>query len=420
VIEEDPVNPNLLFLGTEFGMFVSFNGGQDWMKWTQGLPSVAVRDIGVHPRENDLIIGTHGRSIYIIDDISPLREISDEVAKKKLHLFKVQDAVQFQSGRMSSFLSAGDTAFTGENKRTGAVINYYLIPSEKKKEETSDPERDEMRQRMLQRMRQMGGSARMRQFGAMGQTSSRVAITIENKEGKVIGRVNGTENKGINRVYWNFREATSDQTAGATRGGSRFGGGGLTVLPGDYTVKIKYDKEEASSPMTVKPDPRLNIDIAVLKANREMFKKAQGLSNAMTSASEQIQNTQKAIEAIRENARNIRSPKIKDLMKAATELDKKLKDLAEILSPTPKKQGIADRSAGLSSYVMRSVYGLARGNEPVSQAAKKRYEKSKVMVEAFMVKFNTVFKEDVENFKKLVAESGFSMFKPFKPLKLDK
>ncbi len=420
VIEEDPVNPNLLFLGTEFGMFISFNGGQDWMKWTQGLPSVAVRDIGVHPRENDLIIGTHGRSIYIIDDISPLREISDEVVKKKLHLFKVQDAVQFQSGRMSSFLSAGDTAFTGENKRTGAVINYFLIPSEKKKEETSDPERDEMRQRMLQRMRQMGGSARMRQFGAMGQTSSRVAITIENKEGKVIGRVNGTENKGINRVYWNFREATSDQTAGVRRGGFRFGGGGLTVLPGDYSVKIKYGKEEASSPMIVKPDPRLNIDIAVLKANREMFKKAQGLSNAITSASEQIQNTQKAIKAIRENARNIRSPKIRDLMKAATELDKKLKDLAEILSPTPKKQGIADRSAGLSSYVMRSVYGLARGNEPVSQAAKKRYEKAKVMVETFMVKFNTVFKEDVENFKKLVAESGFSLFKPFKPLKLDK
>jgi len=420
VIREDPVKPDLLYLGTEFGLFVSFNGGQGWMKWTQGLPSVSVRDIGVHPRENDLIIGTHGRSIYIIDDISPLREIAGEVLSKKLHLFKIQDAFQFQSGRLSSFLSPGDTAFMGENKRRGAVISYHLIPTEKKKEDAPDPERDEMRQRMLQRMRQMGGSPRMGQMGAMGETSSRVAITIENEEGKVIGRMNGTEKKGINRVYWNFREETARQTTGAARSSFRSRRGGLTVLPGNYTVKIKYDKEEVAMPLVVKTDPRLDIDIAVLKANRELYKNAQGLSNAMTSANQQIQDVQKAIKTIRENARNNRSPKTRDLMKAATDLDKKMKELTEILSPTPKKQGIADRSAGLSSYVMRAVYGLARGYEPVSQAAKVRLEKAQAKTKGFVEKFNAVFQTDVEQFKKLMVESGFSLFKPFKQLKVNK
>jgi len=109
VIEEDTVNKNLLFLGTEFGLFVSLNGGENWMKWTHGVPTVPVRDLAVHPRENDLIIATHGRSLYIIDDISPLREISEDLVQEKLHLFKVPDACQFQQGRLSSYQSHGDT-----------------------------------------------------------------------------------------------------------------------------------------------------------------------------------------------------------------------------------------------------------------------------------------------------------------------
>ncbi|MGB9004662.1 MAG: hypothetical protein WCB96_02950, partial [Candidatus Aminicenantales bacterium] len=134
-IEEDTVSRNLLFLGTEFGLFLSFNGGSSWMKWTQGLPSCPVYDLAVHPRENDLLIATHGRALYVIDDISPLREISDEVVKKKLHLFKTSEAIQFQPSRMSVSLAPGDTAFAGENKKQGACFSYYLIPSPRKPEE---------------------------------------------------------------------------------------------------------------------------------------------------------------------------------------------------------------------------------------------------------------------------------------------
>lgn len=423
VIEEDTVKKNLLFLGTEFGLFVSFNGGENWMKWTHGLPTAPVRDLVVHPRENDLIIGTHGRSIYIIDDISPLREISEELTKKKLHLFKVSEAYQFQQGRLSSYLSPGDTAFTGENKRTGACITYYLIPSPRKRkaEEPESEARDEMRQRMMERMRQMGGMAQFRQMGMMRPTSSRVSITIEDSQGKVVSSMNGTENKGINRVYWNFRE--QDPRTAATRQARGFGfrmRGGLTVLPGEYTVKIKYDDHEVSQSFTVKSDPRIQVDLEVLKANYEMGKKAQQLSNTITSAGNQIEETKKAIQTVVEAARASRTPKTRDLMKAARGIEAKLKEISETLNPTPPKQGIADRSAGLRSQVMQAVMMMMRaGNEPIGQAAKVKYEKVKVKAEAFLKKFNDFYQTDVENFKKLLNESGFSLFKPFKPLKLD-
>jgi len=420
VIEEDTVNKNLLFLGTEFGLFVSFNGGKNWMKWTHGLPTVPVRDLAVHPRENDLIIGTHGRSIYIIDDISPLREISEEIVKKKLHLFKAQDAFQYQQGRMSSHQSPGDTVFAGENKRIGASITYHLIPSKRKAEQPESEEGDEMRQRMMARMSQMGG-AQMRQMGMMRPTSSRVSVTIEDSQGKMVSRLNGTENKGINRVYWNFRE--QDPRAATSRESRGFGfrmRGGLTVLPGEYTVKIKYDGQEISQKFTVKSDPRLKIDPAVLKANYEMGKKAQQLSTTITNAGNQIEETKKSIQSVIEAARTNRTPKTRDLMKAARGLEAKLKELSETLNPTPPKQGIADRSAGLRSQVMQAVRAMTRaGNEPIGQAAKVMYEKVKVKAEAFLKKFNDVYQTDVENFKKVLEESGFSLFKPFKPLKLD-
>jgi flagellar hook-basal body complex protein FliE len=196
--------------------------------------------------------------------------------------------------------------------------------------------------------------------------------------------------------------------------------GGMTALPGEYTVKIKYDDQEMSQPFTFKSDPRIEVDLDVLKTNYEKGKKAQNLSSTINSAGQQIEETQKAVQTVVEAARTVRSPKTRDLMKAARELEAKLKELSEILNPTPPKQGIADRSAGLRTQVMRAVSGITRaGNEPISQAAEVMYEKVKAKLETFLEKFNSVFQTDVENFKKMLEESDFSLFKPFKPLKLE-
>jgi len=418
VIEEDPVDKNLLFLGTEFGLFVSFNAGQSWMKWTQGIPTVPVRDIVVHPRENDLIIGTHGRSIYIIDDISPLREISEGVMQKKLHLFGVQEAYQLQQGRLSSYLSPGDTFYAGENKTTGTAITYFLIPSEREEEEAQDEAADERQQQMMQRMRQMGSTGRFRGMG-MTDGSSRVKITIEDSEGKTISRLNGTENKGLNRIYWNFREQMEQTAPSARRSFFGFGGRGSTALPGEYTVKIAYDGEEVSQAFTVKYDPRIEVDMEVLKANYEAGKKARKLSDVINTASQQIDGTRATLKTLQDHARQNRDPKNRELMQAARELDKKLEELAETLNPTPPKQGIADRSAGLRSQVMMATRGMRGGHEPIGQAARVLYEKAIPKVEEFLLKINAVYETDVENFKKMLKEADFSLFKPFNAIKIE-
>ncbi|MGQ9577748.1 MAG: VPS10 domain-containing protein [Candidatus Aminicenantales bacterium] len=427
-IEEDPVNPNLLFLGTEFGLYVSFNGGSSWMKWTHGLPPVPVFDLAVHPRDNDLLIATHGRSIYIIDDITPLRELSEEIVKKRIHLFSMKEAIQWQLGRMSSYQTMGDAEFTGQNKNLDAGITYFLNPVERKPEEVQAEQArlEQARQQMLQRAQQMGFAGMMAggqfPFGqrAGAATSTRVSITIEDSSGKVVARMNGTENRGINRVFWNMRESAPGEEPGQPPAAFGFGLGaaGIAVLPGIYTVKIRYEGEEVSQKFEVKPDPRYKVDLEVLKKNYEMAKEAQELTRTVQSAQRQIQDTQRAVQTVRDFARFNRSPKMKEVLDAAKVLEEKLKKLSETLSPTPTRQG-GGRGESLMAQVTSAVGGIIRaGYEPITEPALVRYEKAKKALDNFLAEFNQVFEKDVENFKKLVQEAGFTLFAPFTPLKV--
>jgi hypothetical protein len=144
------------------------------------------------------------------------------------------------------------------------------------------------------------------------------------------------------------------------------------------------------------------------------------LSRAIQRAGRQLQQTQRALQTVKESLRTSRSPKSADILKSAGELEKKLKDLSETLNPTPAKQGMADRSSGLSSQVMSAVFGISgAGIEPVSQAAQVKFDRVKPSVEAFLSKFNDFYQKDVENFKKTLQDTGFSLFGPFTPLKLD-
>lgn len=426
-IEEDPVNRNLLFLGTEFGLFVSLNGGQNWVKWRGSFPTCPVYDIAVHPREHDLIVATHGRAVYVFDDISPLRELSAEVMKKKLHLFKVNEAFQFQTGRMSSYMSPGDGEYLAQNKPVGAAITYFLVPSEKKSEEMEapSPEMAQMQERMAQFAQRSGiDPAAMRQMMGRG----RVQVTISDAQGRIVRQMSGPEEKGINRLYWDFREMEpvspsemiSAQATGRAAAGFFGGRGGLTVLPGTYTVKVKYEDQEVSQSFEVKPDPRLQVDLAVLKSNYEMAREAQKMSRAVQTVSQRLQQTQRALQTIREFARGQRNQKMAEAMKKLDAVENKLKDLTETLNPTPPRQGLADRSAGLMSQVNGAVSGItSAGYEPISQPAQVRYEKAKARLSDFLNRVNEFYEKDVVELNQTLREAGFTLLLSYPPVKMD-
>jgi len=214
VIKEDTVSPNLLFLGTEFGLWVSLDGGKQWAQYHgSDFPQVPVRDIVVHPRDSDLVVATHGRGIWVIDDISPLRKLTPEVL--------TQDAGFLQGKPPQQRLNAqggwaeGSAMFSGPNSPDAAVITYY------------------------QKKRHI--------FGKM-------KIEILDAQGKVVDTLPPNNRRGISRVEWPMRLKAPRVPPAAT---AAFDASqGPRVLPGTYTVRMTRGKETYTTQLNIGLDPR--------------------------------------------------------------------------------------------------------------------------------------------------------------------
>lgn len=199
VIREDLKNKSLLFVGTEFGLFVSLNGGAEWKPFMTGLPTVRVDDLLIHPRDNDLIAGTHGRGIWICDDISALQQLNDKVIAADAHLFDIRPGVQWFNDITLSRYAGGQKAFRGDNAPAGTAISYYL-----KAAPTGD-----------------------------------VKLTVSDITGKVVRNLTGTKDIGLNRLQWNLRGDAPQRPFGpggpggpGSAGGAGGAGGGRPPAEG--------------------------------------------------------------------------------------------------------------------------------------------------------------------------------------------
>ena len=222
VIREDLKNKKLLFVGTEYGLFISLNGGGEWKRFMTGLPTVRIDDLVIHPRDNDLIAGTHGRGIWIVDDISVLQQLNDKVLAANAHLFEIRPGVQWLNEVTLSRSTGGAKNFRGENPQPGTAISYYLG-----KEPAGD-----------------------------------VKITISDINGKVLRSINGTKKAGLNRIQWNLRGDPPPRPpgfgppAGQGGGGGRFGrfNIGPVIDPGVYLVKLAIDGQELTNKVVIEED----------------------------------------------------------------------------------------------------------------------------------------------------------------------
>ncbi|MEX1308915.1 MAG: glycosyl hydrolase [Candidatus Sulfomarinibacteraceae bacterium] len=211
-IKQDPINPALLYAGTEFGLFITLDGGAQWARFTENLPRVAVHDIAIHPTEHDLILGTHGRGIYIIDDLTALRGLTAEVMESKVALLPSRPSPQVLSGGMAWFGS--DDEFVGRNPDESASINYWL--------------------------------ARRHLFGDL-------KIEVYDASGELITTLPGKKRRGINRVGWPMRlKPPTMPPANALVMAFQ----GPRVPEGEYTYKLIKGKETLEGTVELVADPR--------------------------------------------------------------------------------------------------------------------------------------------------------------------
>ena len=253
VIKEDRVRPDLLFLGTEFGLWISPNGGKQWSRYKgHEFPSVAVRDIVVHPRESDLVIATHGRGIWIVDDITPMRKLTPEIMPQEAVFLEAKPAQQRLPA--SGGWAEGSAVFTGPNPPDAALITYY--------------------------------QSKRHIFGKM-------KLEIFDSQGKLVDTLPPNSRRGISRVEWPMRLKAPHVPPAATAAFEA--AQGPRVMPGTYTVKMTRGKETYTTQLVLELDPRAKFSIEDRKLEFEAAMRLHRLLGEMSFDVDRINGVHDAL-----------------------------------------------------------------------------------------------------------------------------
>ncbi|HUI55520.1 MAG TPA: hypothetical protein VLY04_11140 [Bryobacteraceae bacterium] len=248
IVMEDPKNPDLLYAGTEFGVFASFDKGAHWTDLRLGLPHISVVDMVVHPRENDLIIASHSRGFYILDDVTPLQQLASAMARP-VTLFQPVRATRYTQASDTSVL--GNRVWVAPNKPYGSILTYYLA-----------------------------------------NRADSVNITVSDSSGRTLQSFQGPGNAGLNRAVWGLREDICQApVAGRGGRGGRGGSGvGPRVLPGEYRVRLKANGETVETTAAVRLDPRIQASKADLDAYYSEVKRLYGMQCSIDAAVTKIRS----------------------------------------------------------------------------------------------------------------------------------
>jgi photosystem II stability/assembly factor-like uncharacterized protein len=308
VLREDPKNQNLIYAGTELGIFASYTGGRDWVPLRlKNLPTVAVRDIKIHPRDNDIVIATHGRSLYVFDDATPIQQLTPQVRAEDVHLFDVRPALRYS--QMMTRYGIGDKPFTGQNPPYGALITYYL------KTKPDDK-----------------ATFKMQIFDSRGNLVSEIARP--------------SKEQGLNRVAWDLRFGGAKVRRPATDEEPGFFGAprGPAVVPGTYTLKLTVGDKVVQKPIEVRLDPNLSTPAADLQKLQEMSLHLRDMQSATNTALRTLDSLKSQLDFIEKTQKDRAGDLPKEFADKLTAYKKQVDDLSgKLAAPEDKFGGIPSR-----------------------------------------------------------------------------
>jgi len=364
-IVEDHIDPDLLFVGTEFGVFFTQDGGEKWTQLKAGIPVIACRDLEIQQRENDLVVGTFGRGFYILDDYSPLRHATPDVLENETILFPVKNAwmyIQSQpyGGREKG--TQGASFFTAPNPPFGAVITYYL-PEELK---TLKKERQEREQELREEGRPVFYPDWEELRLEDREEKPAIILTITDTEGQVVRRLTGPTGKGFHRVAWNLRHPSLQPTIlGGWKRNTPWDREpiGPLVTPGGYTVSlarsvrgdvIQLGKSQSFEvvPLGLTTLPALDHEEALA-----FQQQVADLQRAVLGASEVADEAQSRINHIKQALLDTPGSE-QTLLDEARNLDLRLKDLLILLEGD---RTVASRSEPVSPSIRGRIGRITRG-----------------------------------------------------------
>jgi hypothetical protein len=337
-IQQDHIKPDLLFAGTEFGAFFTTDGGRKWTRLKSGLPDIKICDIAIQRRENDLVLATFGRGIYILDDYSPLRTINSDTTGKDAVIFPVKDALMYT--RTYKGWSRGSTYYTADNPPFGAIFTYYL----KKAPKTLKDLRHKKEAELFRHGKPVPQPSIDQLQAEELEIPPYLTLTISRENGSVIRKINTSPQEGVNRLSWDLRY-NSTGLVSTDKFQVDANPSGIMVLPGKYFVSLSITFRDTMTELvkpatfnvillnntTIVPADRNEI-VDFYKKAAELYRIYQGTQATVSSLKKEITSI---MTALQRSSLNIGPEK-----KAAENISNKIDNI--IFTFYGKKYGASD------------------------------------------------------------------------------
>ena len=403
-IVEDPEEPNLLFLGTDDGLYISIDKGDKWTKWTKGFPTVSVKDLIIHPREHDLIIGTFGRAAWVLDDIRPLRAIAKnkDLLKEKIHLFTPPTAYQAAYQQPTGSRFGGDALFNGENRGGGAKFSFYLYREEVAKEEEVKKLEPEVKISKIK-----WDSIQLKIYDG-----DRLIRTLKKKTPK--------EN-GIHTWTW-YMDEKGTQSPSKKLKESKREPSGVSVLPGNYTTVLSYGDQVSKTRITIENDPRITRNQEASLEIYEVLKEMEDLKKVTANAVKQLAESKKIVSKFLDRlteknkgdyAENVeKCNKIKEKIDAILALYFGKEDTRQGITNTPEVS-VIDRYRTASYYIGTRQNGMTETEHILLKQAKEALSEA-------LKSTNLFFETEWVDFKLKMENIEFTDFETIKTFKINK
>ncbi len=389
-IVEDVIEPHLMFLGTDDGLYISIDAGTEWTKWTNGFPTVSVKDLVIHPREHDLIIGTFGRAAWVLDDIRPLREIAknNTITNENIKLFEPPTAylAAYQQPTGSRF--GGDAMYHGTNRGFGARFAYHFNPKS---------EKDTIAQWDTLKLQIFDGE--------------RLIRTLKQKT---------PEDNGVHYWSWYMDEKGVQRPSKSVRKSKREPSG-VRVLPGTYKAVLNYGNLSTETTIEVKNDPRLEINIEAQKAVYKASKQLETYQSAAAKATKQLAESKEIAEdylkALKEKDKDTYSNSIEQTESIIETIEDKF---ALFFGKVDERQGITsdpnvsvlERLGTASYYVSTRQNGLTSTEETLIKNAKNDLTNALEQVNSF-------FENDWKDYRSKIETIDLNPFKNIETIHIE-
>ena len=412
-IIEDPVEKNLIFLGTDDGLYVSIDAGTTWTKWTQGFPTVSVKDLVIHPREQDLIIGTFGRAAWVLDDIRPLRALAKnkQIVNQKLELFTPPSAYQAALQQPTGSRFGADAMYHGENRDNGAIFSYYVKIDEMTIKEKSDGDKNEDKETLENEDLKEGTKIKWDSIIMKIYDGERLIRTLKSK---------APDSSGFYRWSWNMDEAGVSSPSRTIKKQTSEPSG-VRVKPGTYKAVLHFGDQTSEEMITVKSDPRLEVSSTNINEIYNASKRLENMQQTIADAVKQLAESKEIANTYKSQLSKLDKETYKNDIEKSKEVIKAIDELLDLyLGKEDKRQGITntsvisvtDRITTASWYIGSRQYGLTDTENTLLKHAN-------TAVNDALEKTNTFFNESWKSYQTKMETIKTNPFKEINTFKLD-